>query len=203
MAGDNASLRQVARLADVDLDEAAQLADELVRMTILSDGEGLSFARPIVRNSVYEDIGRRSRARLHARAARMLFGEDAAPETVSSHLMRCDSACDGEAVRTLRRAARRALARGAPEIAVRFLIRALDEPPCASDREEVLYELALAEAKARLSTASEHLAAALEAAVDPARRALIAVALAIEWALKGGPSDRLHCWSRHRRPSRR
>lgn len=180
-----APLRHVASLAQLGLDEAAAAADELARMTVFAAlGEGLSFAHPIVRNSVYEDMGRRTRATLHARAARLLGDEDAAPERVACHLLLADPAGSQGAVDVLRDAARVALARGAPQIAARFLVRALDEPPPCG-REDVLYELAVVEAQARSPLALEHLLAALGTSVDPRRRAQIALVLANELGLAG------------------
>jgi ATP/maltotriose-dependent transcriptional regulator MalT len=187
--GDRAQLRHVASLTRISLEQAADAADELVRTAIFAaEHDGLSFAHPIVRNSVYEGIGHRMRAAMHARAARMLATEQAAPERVSPHLLLSDPAANPDVVAILRAAARNALAQGAPQIAVRLLVRALAEPP-AAEREDVLYELAVAESRARSPAAVDHLRSAMSTSVDPRRRAQIALVLANELGIAGKSAE--------------
>ena len=61
----------------------------------------------------------------------------------------------------MRQAAERSLAQGAPEAATAYLRRALDEPPEASDRADVLGDLGIAETHTDVVGAAAHLAAAL------------------------------------------
>jgi DNA-binding CsgD family transcriptional regulator len=90
---------------------------------------------------------------------------------VAAHLL--PSAGGGEAwvVEVLCGAARRALHAGAPESAASYLRRALDEPPDAPARANVLRQLGLSEAATGLPTATAHLEEALEADVGDAERA--------------------------------
>jgi hypothetical protein len=67
--------------------------------------------------------------RAHRRAAEILDQTGAEPERVAAHLVLVPAASDPFVVETLRLAADRALVRGAPEAAVRYLRRALEEPP--------------------------------------------------------------------------
>jgi tetratricopeptide (TPR) repeat protein len=76
-------------------------------------------------------------------------------------------------VETLRSAARRALAKAAPASAVRYLERALREPPPAEARAAVLAELGHAEAVAGRTEAAEHLESAIELASAAQRAELL------------------------------
>lgn len=102
--------------------------------------------------------GRRQEA--HARAARLLAAEDAAPERVAAQLAGVEPAADPWACARLMEASGEALGRGDPEAAARHLSRALEEPPSPEDRAGLLLELATAEALVFSERASEHLRAA-------------------------------------------
>lgn len=171
-----AELRHAAALAELDLKLAAEGVDSLVAMDILRPGRTLDFVHPIVRAAVYDGLPEQSRALAHGQAARLLAADDARPEEVGAHLLLCQPASDAWAVEALRAAGRDALARAAPEAAVRFLRRALEEPPAPEVRADVLLELGRAEARADLGGA-EHIAQALELTTGPARRAEIALSL--------------------------
>ena len=95
---------------------------------------------------------------------------------MSSHLL--EAAPDGDAVLVdyLRATAQRALARGAPVSAVRYLERALREPPADAARPAVLAELGRAEAAAGLPDAIAHLEAAIALADEPRQRAALLLA---------------------------
>ena len=71
----------------------------------------------------------------------------------------------------LRAAAREAHLRGAAQSACRYLQRALEEPPSAELRPEVLAELGTIEAALGSESAASHLAAAAMGSDDPAKRA--------------------------------
>src|SRR6202008_4189227 len=77
----------------------------------------------------------------------------------------------------LRIAADRALVRGAPEVAVRHLRRALAEPPSAETHVDTLAELGLAEQRVDVVSAAEQLREALSAADEPLRHARLALHL--------------------------
>ena len=73
----------------------------------------------------------------------------ALPEQAATYLVRTVPAGDPFVVATLRQAAERSLAQGAPEAAAAYLRRALDEPPERTERAEVLGELGIAETHTR------------------------------------------------------
>ena len=109
--------------------------------------------------------------RRHAEAARLLHGEGADPELVSSQLLRASASGEGWAVEQLRTAARRALDRGVPEAASRYLSRALEEPSPRSLRAELLAECAFAARLTGAPDALELLEQAIELTADPVERA--------------------------------
>lgn len=78
-------------------------------------------------------------------------------------------------VSTLRQAGAQALRQGAPEAAVAYLRRALDEPPALAERADVLYELGVAELNTDASAAMEHLERAVEEIDDIIRRPDVAL----------------------------
>src|SRR5204863_6552036 len=71
----------------------------------------------------------------------------------------------------------RAIVRSAPDAAVRYLRRALDEPPEPEVQVDALCELGLAEQRVDPPAAAEHLAEALGSIEAPLRRARIALEL--------------------------
>src|SRR4051812_24781897 len=106
---------------------AAGGADELRRADVLRAGEPLGVTHPLVRAAGYAGVV--APPAEHARAAALLAAAGAPPERVCAHLLESAPAGDPEVVATLLTAARRAIARGAPSSAYRYLQRALQEPP--------------------------------------------------------------------------
>jgi DNA-binding CsgD family transcriptional regulator len=183
--GDDADPAQAARLAALEPAEASEAGEELTSAAILETGGRLRFAHPIIRNAVYEDIGRRERTELHRRAVELLAEHDAAAERVPSHLLVVDPAADVRVVETMRAAAAGALQRGAADSAVAYLRRALAEPPPESQRADVLLELGWAEAQVLDPAAIAHLEAAEGTAGDPLRRGAVLGALSFARYLQG------------------
>ena len=141
-----------------------------------SGGRRLSFVHPLVRESVYAELSAGDRARGHARAAQLLTEAGADAERVAIHRHEGDPAGDPEAVRVLREAAASARRRGATEVALSHLRRALREPPTPEDERLVKRELGAVELQsAQYDAAAEHLAAA--AAGDPRVAAELGAAL--------------------------
>ncbi len=158
--GDGAAPAEAARLAGLDEAEAAEAADLLAALGILTAADGLEFAHPIVREAVYGDIGPRERAKAHARAAQILAEAGAPEERIAAQLVEADPAGDHERVEVLRRVAAAALVQGAPTAAAAWLRRALAEPPAPDQQSAVLLELGSAELRVGAPEATEHLAAA-------------------------------------------
>ncbi|MGH3030344.1 MAG: ATP-binding protein [Gaiellaceae bacterium] len=179
----DAELRHVASLASLDLGAAEIAADALTSVHILAPGRPLRFLHPIMRHAVYEDLPEGSRARDHARAARLLDAEGGDPDRAAVHLLLAEHAADVWTVERLRAAARRALGRGAPETAVTLLRRALAEPPPVNERAATLLELGRAERLAGDPHAAERLRGALESTSDTSLRAEAARELATALAM--------------------
>ena len=173
---DDAPLHLAAELTGLAAGAALAAADELARADVLRPGDPLGFTHPLVRAAVYGDLPFGERARTHRRAARLLVESGVSRERVSAHLL--EAAPDGDAavVELLRATAQRAMARGAPASAVRYLERALREPPAEAERPAVLAELGRAEAAAGLPDAVAHLEAAIGLADEPRQRAALLLA---------------------------
>ena len=176
--GDDAEVRHAARLGGLADVEAGEIAVLLVRAGVLGDERPLRFAHPIVRLALYAELNEPERAAAHGKAARLLAAERAI-DAAAAHHLHSEPTADPHAVELLVRAAERATARGVPSAALRFLLRALDEPPPPDRRVEVLTALGRAElAIPAAAQAEEHLREALDLADDPRARADVAVELA-------------------------
>ena len=149
------------QLADLDVDEAAHAADALAEVSIFDPARPLAFVHTLVRSSVYSEMSSRERARSHERAARLLADAGEAPDRIAVHLLATHPGGNTETVNTLRQAAKGARNRGAPDVAVTYLQRALAEPPSADLEPELIHELG----KAALS------AGELELAIEKLRQA--------------------------------
>jgi DNA-binding CsgD family transcriptional regulator len=185
--GVQATLRDVAALAGLEPQVAARAADELRGIDVLDGSPDPAFVHPIVRRAIYADIPQADRAGMHARAAEVLLADGAQPRDVAPHLLSADAAGDERVVQTLRAAAERAQREGAPAIAVRFLERALEEPPERALRSDVLHELGRAQLMAgETAAAAESLERSIRVADDPAVRTRRRVPLARALAASEG-----------------
>jgi DNA-binding CsgD family transcriptional regulator len=159
--GDSAEPGLAAALAGLDGERADDAADELVGAAIFEPGRQPVFVHPLVRSSVYADLSSFERARHHERAAELLRDAGADPDRIAVHLLATRPQTNAQTVETLRQAAESARRRGAAEVAVTYLQRALDEPPQPELEPVLRYELG----RAALS------AGELEIAIDQLRRA--------------------------------
>ena len=186
--GDGAELRDAAALAQLDDRHLSSLAAtalaraDLVRVST----QTVEFVHPVVRAAVYESIEPAERLLAHRRAAEILEESGAEPERVAAHLVLVPVAGDPFVVETLRLAGDRALVRGAPEAAVRYLRRALEEPPTEDTRVDALLELGLAEQRVDIAAAAGHLEEALSS-IEPAAAARAGRARARPLALPTQP----------------
>lgn len=179
--GDGAAPELAATLAELDAPSAADAADALLAAELLEPAAAadvrpasgaLRFRHPLLRTAVADALSTRERDALHRTAAGLLRARGAPDEHVAAHVLAARPAGDPADVATLRAAARRAGARGAPDAAIPLLQRALDEPLDAAVRGAVLLELGLAERTAgRIEAGAEHLRAAARTAPDPLDRA--------------------------------
>jgi DNA-binding CsgD family transcriptional regulator len=173
--GDDVPLRHAAALAGLDVDSGAAAADALAQVEILLAREPLRFVHPLVRQALERDTPAAELATRHFQAAQLLHSEGATPERVAAHLLLSHRRGDPWVIERLSAAAREARARAVPRSAVRYLRRALEEPPSDALRVEVLAQLGAAEAAAGLPEAAEHFAEGIAATKDPMLRARLAL----------------------------
>ncbi|WP_448613535.1 BTAD domain-containing putative transcriptional regulator [Modestobacter sp. URMC 112] len=176
--GDGARLPAVAALAGLPEDATAAALAVLARAEVVKDEQPLAFVHPLVREAVYRDLPAAERALWHEQAARLLRAGGASDEQVAAHLLLAPVRGDGEGTEVLRRAARTAAERGAPDSAVTYLRRALEELPPGAPRCDVLRELGMVESLVDGAASTEHLLQAYEGMADPRERADVAVAIA-------------------------
>ena len=143
--GSGAELRDAARLAHLAPNIAASLVEVLVRAQVLRDEQRLSFVHPLVRAAIYLDLPIAARAQAHARAAQILADADADANSVAAHLLESPPAGDETVVGRLLAGARRAVERGAMDVAAAYLRRAVAEPPSQTNSAVVWRELGAAE----------------------------------------------------------
>ncbi len=175
--GTAATAERAGRLAGLDGDASAEAIGALMAERLIEGERALRFVHPLVRSAVYQDLAPPVRQRWHKRAARILDAEDAAAAEVTVHLLAAAATGDAWVVDRLRQAAADARSRGAPDVAIHCLERALAEPPAASVRGDVLFELGRAQTFHAPTVAAEHLAEALARSAGWPRRGEIALAL--------------------------
>lgn len=180
----HAEARLIVALTGLRPEEVASVGERLVVANLLTDSRPLAFIHPLVRAAVVSDMPEPRRAADHARAARALSDDGASADAVAAQLLLAEAVADDWAVSELRAAASAALARGAPEGAVRYLRRALREPPARKERLEVSRELGIALLRADDPEGIEVLRAVRSALDDPVARAEIATVVSISLAMR-------------------
>jgi DNA-binding CsgD family transcriptional regulator len=176
--GTGAEPRLAASLAGLDDVTVAEAAATLAESDLFTTALPLEFAHPIVRTAVYTSLSPTDRAHGHERAARLLADRAAEADRVAVHLLATPVLDEPWAVETLLKAARAAVARGAPEVGAACFERALAEPLPNGVRAELLVELSAAEVASLPPPAGiDHLKQAIELAEEPATRARISLEL--------------------------
>ena len=168
--GDGAELGLVGALAGLEPDAVAEAGRELIRAEILNPEPPFAFVHPLVQAAVYRDLAPGERELSHERAAQLLLGVDAPAEQVAAQVLEMPRSGEDWVVEVLRRAARAAFAKGAPDAAIASLRRALAEPLPPELRTEVLFELGRAQALMSLPDSAEALRGAYESAREPELR---------------------------------
>jgi DNA-binding CsgD family transcriptional regulator len=189
--GPHARVDRLARLARLGPEDTQEAMDALIGMGILAPGQPARFAHPLVHQAIYDDLPTTSRAAAHGRAAEILASDGAPVDEIAAHLLLSEPMGRGDVVTALRRAAGRALARGAPQSAVAYLRRAMAEGVAETDRAVLLRDLGRAEALAQDPGAAAHLEGALELAETPIGRARVLFELS-EVCLLSGQWTRWH-----------
>jgi DNA-binding CsgD family transcriptional regulator len=174
---DGGRLADAAVLAGLGEPVAAALAALMRRIEVLAQVDPAVFVHPLVRRSVYETLSVTERDAAHAAAARRLRDTGASPEAVAAHLAAVRPVGQAHVVASLREAARDAMRHAAPETAIRWLERALDEAAPRPPRGELLHELGGVEVAIRSPAAIGHLQEALELTAEPGPRARISLEL--------------------------
>ncbi len=169
--GDGAALRQAATVAGLGPEAAEAAAEALLQVQILRAGDPLTFEHPLIASAVGAELTELARGQLHRRAAEVLAHDGASLGAVCSHLLAARRWASPWVVETLRQAAREAHAHGEYGWAAQLLARASDEPPPAALRDEVLLELAQAEAASGQPQALDRLSNALARCGEAHRRA--------------------------------
>ena len=194
--GDGCEFTTTAALAGLERTKAAAALDALATAEILRDAEPLGFVHPLVASSVYSEIPLGRRGELHLRAARLLADTGADPQLIAAQLLPAGRRGDEWVVDALRQAAGTTLRRGAASAAADYLERALEEPPEAGKRAQVLGELARAEAAAGRPQAAERFDTVLELVGDRAERARIHLELGQALAGQGRHPEALAAFER-------
>ncbi|HEX2232246.1 MAG TPA: AAA family ATPase, partial [Thermoleophilaceae bacterium] len=189
--GDGAELAAVAALTGLDEESAARATNDLAKAEVLRPEPPLGFVHPLVRAAVYQDISPGERELQHERAAEILSHAEVEPERVAAHLLVIPPGGEPEVAKVLQEAGRAAVHKGAAESAVAYLERALAEPPAASSRPSVLFELGLAELLTSGPAAVEHLRAAYDDLKDPAQRGMAGYLVARVLPFTGAPAEGL------------
>lgn len=171
---ENTEMIHATAVAGLDAAEAVGVQASLVAAGILRPDATPGFLHPLYRAAVYQGIDTAERTLLHRRAARVLAGAGARAELVSAHLMHVPPAGDAEVVDILRRGAAEAVSGAAPETALRYLERALEEPPAiAAETTELLVTAGSVAQLVDWEKVVPYLRRALEALEQPERRAAV------------------------------
>ncbi|GLY52964.1 LuxR family transcriptional regulator [Lentzea sp. NBRC 102530] len=156
--------RAVAVLGDDEL--AGRLAGlteaQAAQAQRILDQAGLVLSRPVIRDAIEESMPVAEREDWQHRAVKVLHDNGRPAEQVAARLLAAGSAHGRWAVETLGEAAATALRRGAPEVAARYLRRALRDVPAESEqRARLLVDLATAERFFDPAASVRHITAAV------------------------------------------
>ena len=175
--GDGSRLSSAAQLAGIDEAEAGAFAAKLRRLEVLALEDPFQFVHPLVRRSIYDALSVTEREVMHADAAGVLRASAAPAEAVAAQLQLVEPRGIPQVAATLIEAAADALARAAPDEALRWLRRALRENAPEPPRGVILAQLGSAEVALRDPSAIADLEEALTLAGDSRLRARISVTL--------------------------
>lgn len=157
-----ADVEIIGRLAGLDGVACAEAIRVLRQLGLLTRSRQPRFSHAVVRDGVEESMTAEERERLHVQAVHLLHGSGYTAEQVAAQLLAISSPQGRWATEVLRAAAGTALRRGAPEIAARYLRRALlDSSPDGEDRARLLVDLATVERQFDMRTSIRHITHAL------------------------------------------
>ena len=185
--GESADLPAVAGLAQLEQEQVAEASVALARAEILRPDPPLGFVHPLVRDAVYHELSPAQRELMHARAASLLTEAGASSDQVAAHLLSMPRRGQEWVVDELAEAARAATRRSAPDSALAYLTRALEEPPAPERRGQILLDLGIAGTNTYAPLALEHLGEGYELLDDPRKRATAAWLLSRTLIFAGSP----------------
>lgn len=187
--GDGAELATIVAFSGRSEQAVAEAAGTLAKAEILTDRLPLAFVHPLVRDAVHQQLSLSERGLEHARAAAVMADQGASAEQVAAQLLMTARRGEEWVVERLRAAAAAAVAEGSADAAVSYLRRALEEPPLAAERPQLLLELGMAEALTSGPEAVAHLREALAGLDDEAVHAAAAPVLAQSLIFTGAPRE--------------
>lgn len=157
--GDPSLIAQLAGLDDIGLSSALRV---LYQLGLLADEQSPRFMHRVVQDAVESSLAVTQREDLHSSAAALLYEGGRPAEQIAAQLMAVTGRGPEWSTAVLRSAAATALRRGAPEIAARYLRRALlDSGAQNEDRARLLIDLATAERTFDPGASERHIAQAL------------------------------------------
>jgi DNA-binding CsgD family transcriptional regulator len=165
-----APAEMVIELAGLGAEEGERGIEALEAAELIEGTTTLSFAHPVIRSTIYEQVSPRRRHLRHVQAAALLERAGEAPERIAPHLIAAGDAEVEGGAEILIEAGRRVYALGAPEATVRYLLRALELRPDPGTRSEILLQLGAAAIRALDAGAIDHLREAVDAAATSAQR---------------------------------
>lgn len=169
----------LASTAGIDAVELEEILAALASAGIVDSEERVSFVHPLVADAVRASLAPKETTRLHERAIGALSDRGASPWEVAPHVVAGAVRAHPGAAGLLQRAARWALAAGAPEAAVIYLSRAIAELAPGDDPAPLLLELGQAKVQAGDPSARADLARAIDLAHDVRTRARARIALSV------------------------
>lgn len=181
--GDLGGIAALADFVGVDADTAAAAGSRLIERDLLRGTDPVELAHPLLGSAIRSQMEAAHREALLRRAADRLAAAGAVEEA-AARLIELPARGDPDVARILADAAAHAAARGAADVSVPLLRRALGEPPAAAERPAV--EAALG--RTLVSLADPDAVAVLERALagsppGPGLAALAAdLALALNYA---------------------
>ena len=187
--GTDAELHDAAQLAELGGTEAAAASDQLALSQILKAERPLEFVHPVVRTAIYDSIPIGERSVAHGRAALILEGRGANADAVTLQLLSAEPGSVQDGATRLEAAARRALDRGAPEIAITCLKRGLREPGDQEVRARLLHLLGSTGLRIGDPDSIDQLREARELTAPGAARAAVARELSLGLVPSGRYTD--------------
>jgi DNA-binding CsgD family transcriptional regulator len=176
--GADADRDLIARFAGLEPLDCAEALRWLQRMGILAAGEMPKFVHPVVRDAIDGSMSAEEGENAHIRAAELLHSRGYPAERVAEQLLAGSASLDRWAIDALCAAADAAVRRGAPEVASRYVRRALfDSSVDGVDRARLLVQLSGVIRDVDASASVRYIAQAVRLLESGRERAAVAVRL--------------------------